>query len=74
MSTVKIEDRRKDIEQFRMALNMCELYVNYQQVELILSVFAEYSELRGNFSLEDAFKILKDHREKWEKYFKKQEK
>lgn len=74
MSTVKIEDRRKDIEQFRMALNMCELYVNYQQVELILSVFAEYSELRGNFSLEDAFKILKDHREKWEEYFKEQEK
>ena len=73
MSTVKIEDRSKEIEQFRMALNMCELYVNYQQTELIGVVLEKYKELKGQFSLEDAFKILKEHRERWEKYFKEKE-
>ena len=38
MNEVKIEDRDTSIEYLRMALNMCQIGVNYQQSELIFAV------------------------------------
>lgn len=66
---VKISDREYSIEYLRMALNMCEIYVNYQQTELIFKVINKCDLLRGDFSVEDACDLLSVNKAKWDKYF-----
>ena len=66
---VKIEDRDTTIEYIRMALNMCEIYVNYQQTELIDMVVRECDRLGGDLTVEDACDLLSAYKKKWDKYF-----
>jgi len=66
---VKIKDREEEIEYLRMALNMCELPVNYTQVDLIIEVVKETEKLKGNFSIKDGVKIHHGWRNKWDAYF-----
>lgn len=66
---VKFEDREYYIEYIRMALNMCEIGVNYQQTELIDMVVRECDRLGGDLTVEDACDLLSEHKKKWDKYF-----
>lgn len=70
---VKIKDRERAIEYIRMALNMCEIGVNYQQAELIVTVVSECDRLRGDLTVEDTYNLLSAHKAKWEKYFNENE-
>ena len=72
MNEVKISDREYSIEYLRMALNMCEIGVNYQQAELIFKVINKCDLLGGDFTIEDACTLLGKHRAKWDKYFNKE--
>ena len=66
---VKIKDREYYIEYIRMALNMCEIGVNYQQAELILEVVSKCDRLGSDLTVEDACDLLGEHKKKWDKYF-----
>lgn len=66
---VKFEDRNTSIEYIRMALNMCEIYVNYQQAYLIFEVVNKCDLLGGDLTVEDAYDLLSAHKKKWDKYF-----
>ncbi len=66
---VKIKDREYHIEYIRMALNMCQIGVNYQQAELIDMVVRECDILGGDLTVEDACGLLSAHKKKWDKYF-----
>ena len=66
---VKISDRERAIEYIRMALNMCQIGVNYQQAELIDMVVRECDRLSGDLTVEDACAIFSEHKKKWDKYF-----
>lgn len=66
---VKIEDRDTSIEYIRMVLSMCEIYVNYQQADLIFNVVNKCDLLGGDLTVEDACDLLGEHKKKWDKYF-----
>ncbi len=66
---VKISDREHSIEYIRMALNMCQIGVNYQQTELIFAVVNKCDLLGGDLTVEDACDLLGEHKKKWDKYF-----
>ena len=66
---VKFEDREYYIEYIRMALNMCEIGVNYQQADLIFNVVNKCDLLGGDLTVEDACDLLSAHKKKWDKYF-----
>jgi hypothetical protein len=66
---VKYLDRESEVEQLRMALNMCGLGVDYVQADLIASVLPKVQELKGDFTLRDAEEIEYKHEQKWQKYF-----
>lgn len=70
---VKFEDRSYTMECLRMALNMCEIGVNYQQAELIFKVIKKCDLLGGDFTVEDACDLLGEHKKKWENYFNENE-
>jgi len=70
---VKIKDRKKEIEYFRMALNMCEFGVDYTQADLIMRVTEKLKDAKGNFNLEHGVEIFNQWKQEWEKYFEKKE-
>ena len=69
MNEVKIEDRDISIEYLRMALNMCQIGVNYQQAELIFAVVNKCELLGGSLTVDNACAIFSAHKKKWDKYF-----
>lgn len=74
MKEVKIEDRITEVEQLRMLLNMCEIYVNYQQAELINNVVAKHNQMGGDTTVMDACEVLHEHKRRWTDYFNSNEK
>ena len=54
---VKIKDRKEGAEYLRMALNMCELWIDYPQAELIIKVLAKMEKVKGEFSISDGVEI-----------------
>ncbi len=72
--SVKIKDRNTDTEYLRMALNICELGVDYIHADLILRVQKELKRLKGKFSLNDGARIHHEWKQHWEKYFEDQNK
>lgn len=68
MNDCLIKDRKKEIEYLRMALNMCEIGVNYVQTDLILRVIARLEKRRGNMNINDISKILTEWIQDWNKY------
>jgi len=69
---VELKDRNTDIENFRMALAMCEVSANYRTCDLILKVLAEVNLRGGGFSLMDAARIHSDWHHEWKNYDKQQ--
>ena len=65
---VKHEDRNIEINQFKMALNMCDFGVDYITTDLIVMVHQYYRIKGGEFSMDDAAKIRSDWEQKWQKY------
>jgi hypothetical protein len=66
---VKIKDRKEGAEYLRMALNMCELWIDYPQAELIIKVLAKMEKVKGEFSISDGVKIHHEWKKEWEQYF-----
>lgn len=66
---VRIKDRKKEIEYLRMALNLCEIGVDYTHADLIIRVTKALKKMKGDFSLEDGVKVHHKWKEEWEKYF-----
>jgi hypothetical protein len=69
---VKIKDRKKEIEYFRMACNIAEVGVNYTTSDLILRLQERLKEKNGEFSLDDGVEIFYKWRQDWEKYNEEQ--
>jgi len=67
---VSLKDRKPNIEYLRMALNMCELHINYQQADLITRVCEKLTELDGYFTVSDCVKIHDEWNDYWLNYFK----
>lgn len=68
---VEIKDRKEEIEHLRMALNMCEVGVDYTQTDLILRVLERLDKLKGEFSISDGVEIHHKHKQEWQTYFEK---
>ena len=66
---VKIRDRKEGAEYLRMALNMCELWIDYPQAELIIKVLAKMEKVKGEFSILDGVEIHHEWKKEWEQYF-----
>lgn len=74
MNKVPPKDRKKDIEFLRMALNLCELPVSYEQSDLILRAYTLVKEKQGNTNMDDALKIYYNWKNHWDNYFQNQNK
>lgn len=68
---VEIKDRKEDVEFLRMALNICQVGVDYITTDLIVEVLKELEKLKGDFTLNDGVSIHYEWKEKWTKYFEK---
>jgi len=66
---VAIKDMDRDIEIMRLSLACTDIYLDYQGVELLLTVLAKVKLKGGKFDLNDAAKIKSEWTNKWEKYF-----
>jgi hypothetical protein len=71
---VLIKHRKQDTEYLRMLLNLCELPVSYMQTDLIMEASAMLKKLNGDLSLMDAAKLYTGWNDKWDEYFKSQNK
>lgn len=65
---VEIKDRLKDIEYFRMALNMVEIDVDYPIAHLIIQIQEKIKEKGDKFTVLDATKLLSKWRNNWDEY------
>lgn len=72
--SVKIKDRKTDVEYLRMACNLAELGIQYQHADLILRLQERLKKLKGKFSLSDGAEIHHKWKEDWNKYFEELEK
>lgn len=71
---VKIKDRKEGAEYLRMALNMCEFWIDYTHAELIIKVLAKMENVKGEFSLKDGVEIHQKWKQDWQNYFEAQNK
>ena len=71
---VKIKDRKEGAEYLRMALNMCELWIDYPQAELIIKVLAKMEKVKSEFSISDGVEIHHKWKQEWQEYFEAQRK
>ncbi len=69
---VKIKDRKRDVEILRMALNMCEIGVDYPQADMINRVVNKLSELKEAFSMKDGIELHSEWKKEWQDYFQKE--
>lgn len=74
MKIVPIEDRDILIEEIRIILNSCELYVSYEQCDLIYKVMFLHTQDDKEITLKDIFKLNKSWKEEWENYWKEKNK
>ena len=68
--SVDIKDRKEEIEWLRMALNMCEININYTHADLIIKVVKDLDKLKGKFTIYDGVEIHYKWKEKWDNYYK----
>ena len=68
--SVEIKDRKYEIEWLRMALNMCEININYTHADLIIKIVKELDSLKGKFTISDGVEIHHKWKDKWDNYYK----
>ena len=66
---VKIKDRKEEVEFLRMACNMAQLGIGYEQTDLILRLQERLKELKGKFSIADGVEIHYKWKEDWQNYY-----
>lgn len=71
---VAILDRKNDIENIRMSLNMVGIGVDYLSSDLLNETLNVLEKKQGNFSLDDGVEIERLWKIKWDKYFLQLEK
>ena len=71
---VKIKDRKEEVEFLRMACNMAELGIGYEQADLILRLQERLKKLKGNFTINDGVEIHYKWKEDWQNYYDEQNK
>lgn len=74
MEGVEIKDRITEVEYLRMALNLCELPINYEHADLIVKVVAKLEKTQGDFTLQDGVNMHHKWKNKWQEYYKNKEK
>lgn len=67
---VKIKDRNEEIEQFRLALVMGDISINYETADLIWQIREKFGVLGGEFSVSDVCEIKRNHEQRWLDYHK----
>ena len=72
--SVKIKDRKTEVEYLRMACNLAELGIQYQHADLIIRLQERLKKLKGKFSLSDGVEIHHKWKEDWINYFEEQSK
>jgi hypothetical protein len=68
MAEVKVKDRKEEIEYMRMALNICEIGVNYQQSDLIIRVSERLKYRKGKFTIHEGVEIYHKWKQDWIDY------
>lgn len=74
MIEVKIKDRKKEVEIFRIACHLSELGITYIQADLILKIQERLNKVNGNFSIDDGVEIFHKWNEYWQNYYSEQQK
>lgn len=67
---IPFKDRKPDIEYLRMALNICELGVSYEQTDLIMRAYNLVKEKKGKTDINNAADIYYKWQNEWDEYYK----
>ena len=67
------KDRTDELEIIRLALNMAEIYVDYQHSDLINRIFKGIEKRKWNFNVKDICQIKGAWEKDWQEYYKKKE-
>ena len=65
---VKIKDRDKKVEEFRLACTLSGISIGYETAELVSKIYEKHKELGNKFSVMHAGKIQASHEQKWDDY------
>lgn len=67
---VDIKDRKKEVENFRLACAMAGVVIDYIHADLVLRVQEKINLVNGSFSISDGVDISSKWRSDWDQYFK----
>lgn len=68
--SVKIKDRKTEVEYLRMVCNLAEIGINYEHAELIIKLQEKLKKLNGEFTLQDGIDVHHKWKQKWDQYYK----
>ena len=71
---VKISDYQQDRHELLIALNMIGIQVDYITLDMIWEIMQIHNKKGGKVNISDCVKAKTQHEEKWENYFKNQDK
>ena len=71
---VKIADYEEKQQLMKLALNLVGIPIDYITVDLVVSTLNVLEQKGEKMDLKDAVKIKSLHEQKWDNYFKKQQK
>lgn len=66
----EIKHRKPEIEGFRMALNMCEIGIDYFHADLIIRISKKLNEAGNDLTISDTFDIFSAWKREVESYHK----
>lgn len=64
-----MQDRDKEIEYLRLAINLCGLRIGYVSADLLQKAITCLNKMGKQMGLKEASEIQFEHNEKWKKYF-----
>lgn len=70
MDKVRIKDRNKKIEIFRLACTMSGISINYETADLVYKIFQKMKKRGSKFNISDSAKLEFEHEQRWFAYFK----
>lgn len=69
---VPFDQRDEKVNNLKLALNLANIHLTYEDAELINTLFRKVDELGGNMTLKDATTIQVAHEKKWREYYEEQ--